>query len=79
VGRIAARAAPDALTVATYHGKQGHPVLLGRYHWAGVAKLATGDVGARPYLTAHKSEVTRVPCEDLADGTDMDRPPAAGA
>jgi nicotine blue oxidoreductase len=79
VRRVAAGAGPDVLRVATYHGKQGHPVLLGRAHWAGVAQLADGDVGARPYLAAHRAEVTRVACEDVADGADVDRPPGAGA
>src|SRR3954469_12149594 len=31
---VAAHAAPDALAVATYDGVRGHPVLLGRDHWA---------------------------------------------
>jgi nicotine blue oxidoreductase len=60
------------LRVATYQGRQGHPVLLGRAHWAGVAALAVGDVGAHPYLVAHRAEVTQVACEDIADGTDLD-------
>jgi nicotine blue oxidoreductase len=47
-------------------------VLIGREHWAGVAAAATGDVGARDYLSAHGAVV--VPCEDIADGTDVDRP-----
>ena len=79
VRRVAADPRRDALAVATYHGRQGHPVLLGRDHWPGVAELAVGDVGARPYLTQHRAEVTRVPCEDVADGADVDRPPAPGA
>jgi nicotine blue oxidoreductase len=77
VRRVAAGAGPSALRAATYHGRQGHPVLLGRAHWAGVAALADGDVGARPYLARH--QVTAVPCDDVADGTDVDRPPGAGA
>src|SRR5919107_5436245 len=40
---LAAHAAPDALAIATYGGVRGHPVLLGRDHWAGVAETATGD------------------------------------
>jgi predicted DNA-binding transcriptional regulator YafY/CTP:molybdopterin cytidylyltransferase MocA len=79
VRRVAARAAPRVLAVATYHGRQGHPVLIGRDHWAGVAELAVGDTGARPYLAEHRTEVTRVPCDDVADGADMDHPPGAGA
>src|SRR5688572_16837775 len=38
--RLAGSAAPDALAVATYDGVRGHPVLLGRDHWAGVAETA---------------------------------------
>ncbi len=72
VGRLAAAGGHDALAVATYHGERGHPVLLGRDHWAGVAELAVGDVGARPYLRSHPP--TEVPCEDVADGEDLDRP-----
>ena len=71
--RLAAVAAPDALAVATYAGVRGHPVLLGREHWAGVAETATGDEGARRYLAAH--EVTEVDCTGLADPTDLDVPP----
>jgi CTP:molybdopterin cytidylyltransferase MocA len=75
VRRVRGYAAPDALVVATYHGERGHPVLLGRDHWAGVAALAHGDVGARPYLRAHRAQVRPVPCDDVADGADLDTPP----
>jgi CTP:molybdopterin cytidylyltransferase MocA len=74
VRRIAGHASPAALVVATYHGQPGHPVLLGRDHWAGVAAAAHGDVGARPYLRAHHDAVITVDCADIADGTDLDRP-----
>jgi molybdenum cofactor cytidylyltransferase/nicotine blue oxidoreductase len=70
---VAALAAPDALAVAVYDGVRGHPVLLGRDHWAGVAETATGDEGARRYLARH--EVTEVDCTGLADPTDLDVPP----
>jgi molybdenum cofactor cytidylyltransferase/nicotine blue oxidoreductase len=70
---VAAHAAPDALAVATYDGVRGHPVLLGRGHWAGVAATATGDEGARRYLAAHA--VTEVDCTGLADPVDLDVPP----
>jgi nicotine blue oxidoreductase len=76
VRRVNACGSPDALVVATYHGERGHPVLLGRDHWAGVAKLAVGDVGARPYLLANRDRVVTVACEDVADGADLDRPDA---
>jgi CTP:molybdopterin cytidylyltransferase MocA len=70
---VAAHAAPDALAVAAYDGVRGHPVLLGREHWAGVAETATGDEGARRYLAGRA--VTEVDCTGLADPTDLDVPP----
>jgi CTP:molybdopterin cytidylyltransferase MocA len=78
VRRVLAHTGPGALVVATYHGQPGHPVLLGRAHWQGIAELAVGDVGARRYLAAHAGQMTAVPCEDVADGTDIDRPPSVG-
>jgi molybdenum cofactor cytidylyltransferase/nicotine blue oxidoreductase len=72
---VAAHAAPDALAVATYDGVRGHPVLLGRDHWAGVIATATGDEGARRYLATH--DVLEVDCTGLADPTDLDVPPGA--
>jgi CTP:molybdopterin cytidylyltransferase MocA len=71
--RLAGHATPDALAVAAYDGVRGHPVLLGREHWAGVAASATGDEGARRYLGAH--QVSEVDCTGLADPTDLDVPP----
>jgi CTP:molybdopterin cytidylyltransferase MocA len=78
VRRVRTEAEPDALVVATYQGERGHPVLLGRDHWAGVAELANGDVGARPYLRKHRDQVRTVACEDIADGTDLDLPKVTG-
>jgi CTP:molybdopterin cytidylyltransferase MocA len=72
---MATAATPDALAVATYDGVRGHPVLLGRSHWAGVAETAAGDEGARRYLAAH--EVTEVDCTGLADPADLDVPPGS--
>ncbi|BCB78698.1 nucleotidyltransferase family protein [Phytohabitans flavus] len=74
VRRVAALASPDALVMAGYGPRRGHPVLLGREHWAGVAAVAIGDVGARPYLSAHSAAVRVVPCEDVADDRDVDTP-----
>jgi nicotine blue oxidoreductase len=79
VARLAALADPAALAMAGYGQRRGHPVLLGREHWTGVATLAIGDVGARPYLTAHASAVELVACDDVADDADLDVPPPAGA
>ena len=56
---------------AAYDGTPGHPVLIGRDHWTGVAESATGDQGARAYLGRH--EVELVECGDLATGRDVDR------
>lgn len=58
------------LARASYDGVPGHPVLLGRDHWAGVVATSTGDRGARDYLAAH--EVALVECGDLATGADVD-------
>lgn len=74
VRRVAALASPEALVMAGYGPRRGHPVLLGREHWAGVAAAATGDVGARPYLAAHSAAVRVVPCDDVADDRDVDTP-----
>lgn len=74
VRRLAGHADPQALAVASYRDAPGHPVLLGRAHWAGVAAKAVGDAGARPYLATHRGLVTTVTCEDIADGTDLDTP-----
>ncbi|GAA1659477.1 NTP transferase domain-containing protein [Catellatospora bangladeshensis] len=74
VRRVGSGAGPATLRVATYGGDGGHPVLLGRDHWAGAAELAVGDVGARPYLARH--EVETVPCDDVSDGADVDVPHA---
>ena len=76
VRRIAALAAPDALALGGYGDRRGHPVLLGRGHWAGVAASATGDRGARDYLRAHADAVAVVPVDDVADDTDLDVPVA---
>jgi nicotine blue oxidoreductase len=74
VRRLADLAAPDALAMAGYGDRRGHPVLLGRAHWAEVAALAVGDVGARPYLRQHAATVRIVPCADVADDADLDTP-----
>jgi nicotine blue oxidoreductase len=59
-----------ALAVATYAEERGHPVLLGRDHWAGVVASAVGDRGARAYLAEHRDEVVEVPCDGTARDAD---------
>jgi nicotine blue oxidoreductase len=71
VARLVATAGgPGVLARAAYDGVPGHPVLIGRDHWAGVVETATGDRGARDYLATH--EVALVECGDLATGFDVD-------
>ena len=65
-------AGPATLTRATYHGRPGHPVVLGRAHWPGILAAANRDVGARGYFDEHAPEL--VECADLASGRDVDRP-----
>ncbi|MEU0677950.1 nucleotidyltransferase family protein [Streptomyces sp. NPDC006172] len=69
---LAARSSADSLAAASYDGRRGHPVLLGARHWAGVAADATGDRGARAYLSAHDEELTLVECGDVAQPYDID-------
>lgn len=65
---------PSTVASATYDGVLGHPVTLGRDHWAEVARLAVGDTGARPFLAANPGLVTLVECADVSSVDDVDRP-----
>jgi len=77
IRRLLARAVTTAtLARASYDGTPGHPVLIGRDHWAGVVGTARGDRGARDYLAAR--EVELVECGDLATGRDVDTSPTGG-
>lgn len=69
---LAAGADGGSLVRATYDGRPGHPVLIGRRHWEGVLATARGDHGARAYLAEHAA--SRCECGDLATGRDLDRP-----
>jgi len=69
---IGAGADSSTLARATYDGRPGHPVVIGREHWAGLLATAAGDAGARDYLASH--DVALVECGDLATGRDVDRP-----
>ncbi|GAA4815507.1 nucleotidyltransferase family protein [Tomitella cavernea] len=69
-----AQRAPDpsgVLARATYGGRPGHPVLVGRRHWADLAASVTGDRGAGPWLH-RRTDVLLVACDDLATGDDAD-------
>jgi nicotine blue oxidoreductase len=77
IARLAEAAAegPSVLARAAYHGAPGHPVLLGRAHWAGVRAAARGDAGARDYLAGHPA-LRLVESGELADPRDVDTPEA---
>ncbi|ALJ22170.1 nucleotidyltransferase family protein [Microbacterium sp. No. 7] len=70
--RLLAHASRTALVRAVYDGEPGHPVLIGRDHWAVLARTAQGDRGAADYLRAHAA--LTVECADLWHGADVDRP-----
>jgi CTP:molybdopterin cytidylyltransferase MocA len=74
VRRVAAAATPDTLRQAHFAGRPGHPVVIGRAHWAALRAGLSGDTGARPYLLANG--VQPVDCTDLGTGLDVDSPPA---
>lgn len=59
-----------ALARASYSSRPGHPVLVGRDHWAGIVASAGGDAGAREYLRSRGA--AEVECGDLAGGRDVD-------
>ena len=71
VARMTGVARPGALARASYAGVPGHPVVIGRDHWAGMAASAVGDQGGRHYLDGR--DVTQVECADLATGQDVDQ------
>jgi CTP:molybdopterin cytidylyltransferase MocA len=73
VARLLPHAARDALVRASYGGRVGHPVLIGRDHWVSVCESAEGDRGAGMYLRNNAVEL--VECADLATGRDVDSPP----
>ncbi|WP_216590884.1 nucleotidyltransferase family protein [Streptomyces brasiliscabiei] len=69
---LAAYGSTGSLAAAAYDGVRGHPVLLGSDHWPGIVATATGDRGARAYLTAHREAITLVECGDVAQPYDID-------
>lgn len=61
---------PHTLRQASFNARPGHPVVIGREHWAPLIDSAAGDTGARPYLQAHDARL--VDCTDLETGLDID-------
>jgi len=74
VRRLTESVKATTLARASYNGKPGHPVLIGRAHWASARAGAQGDEGARGYLES--AGVTLVECGDLGSGDDVDTPEA---
>jgi CTP:molybdopterin cytidylyltransferase MocA len=68
---VLAHADGAELAVATYGGKRGHPVLIGRNYFDEAMHM-TGDQGARTLLA--KPEVVEVPCDGTGAATDVDTP-----
>lgn len=68
----AAPPTPTVLARASFAGRPGHPVLLGRAHLPGVLAAAAEDEGARRYLADR--DVLLVEAGDLAGGADVDEP-----
>ncbi len=62
----------DVLARAAYDGKPGHPVVIGRDHFAGVIAGVGGDSGARDYLALHRVQL--IECGDIGGGRDVDSP-----
>ncbi|MBF4462129.1 MULTISPECIES: nucleotidyltransferase family protein [unclassified Rathayibacter] len=63
---------PWALARAVFGGRPGHPVLLGRAHWAALVGGAGGDSGARELL--RMAGAREIECGDLWSGVDRDGP-----
>ena len=76
VRRLVALAGPAVVARAGFETQPGHPVLLGRQHWADIVASAQGDRGARDWL-AQRHDLIVVDCSDLASGIDVDTPSAA--
>lgn len=74
VQRLLAGADDRTAAIATYGGRRGHPVLLGRPVWAAVAELAHDDVAAKAWLRAHPEQVLEIDCTGLGDPRDADTP-----
>ena len=69
---IAAYRGGAGVAVACYDGKPRNPVLLAREHWPEVIAAATGDQGARAFLSARPELVTLVECGDTGSPDDID-------
>lgn len=60
------------VAVATYGGEQRNPALFSRTLWPLLMEEMSGDVGARSVLRSRPELVTEVPCDGVADPSDVD-------
>lgn len=70
VQRVTGAVDAASLVQAVYGDRPGHPVAIGRDHWAALAASVIGDRGAREYLRAHGARM--IDCADLWSGEDRD-------
>jgi CTP:molybdopterin cytidylyltransferase MocA len=61
-----------SVAVATYDGERRNPALFVRGVWSMLEEELSGDEGARRFFERHPEMVTEVPCDDVADPTDVD-------
>lgn len=59
------------IVVATYRTERGHPVRFARRHWPAVRGAASGDAGARSFLSG-RNDIVFVDVSDVASGEDLD-------
>lgn len=74
VRRVRAAHRPGFAAAATFSGEIRTPVLFDQALWAEVGAAVTGDAGARYWLRRNPGRVIPVPCDDVADPTDLDLP-----
>jgi nicotine blue oxidoreductase len=74
VRRLRAAHRAGFAAAATFEGELRTPVLFDRALWDEVSAAVSGDAGARHWLRRNLARVIPVPCDDVADPTDLDRP-----
>lgn len=74
VRRLRAAHQPGFAIAATFDGDIRTPVLFDRALWDEVGAAVSGDAGARQWLRLNPDRVIPVPCDDVADPTDLDLP-----
>jgi nicotine blue oxidoreductase len=65
---------PETVTLPVFGDRPGHPVVFDRADAVAAAAQATGDEGARSFLTRNRDRVRRLDCSSLADAADIDTP-----